>query len=227
MTLDDLKVEWGKRDAALSRALNMNTALLREALINARRAKIRNRAEMGPFGIAVWVLTLVLMGSFIANHWGEWRFVFPAALIHIWTIAMGAIGFQQRAELNAIDYSAAPTLVQQRLAAIRARRAHVFQWAFLTGQVIWWIPFFIVIMKGALNVDLYALSDFMRTFLAVNVAIGLALIPIALFAARFLSTRLQGNSAWRSFIDGVAGRDLTEARALAERLAKFEEEAAA
>lgn len=227
MTLDDLKAQWEKRDAALSHSLHMNTALLREALIDTRRATIRNRAEMGPFGIAIWVLTLILMGSFIASHWGEWRFVVPAAVIHVWTIVMGAIGFHQRAELNAIDYSAAPTLVQQRLAAIRARRARIVQWAFLTGQIVWWIPFFIVFMKGALNVDLYALSDFMRMFLAVNVAIGLALIPIALLAARYLSTRLQGNSAWRSFIDSVAGRDLTEARALAERLAKFEEEAAA
>lgn len=227
MTLDDLKAEWSKRDETLSRSLNMNASLLREALIDTRRAKIRSRAEMGPFGIAVWVLTLILLGSFIANHWGEWRFVAPAALIHIWTIVMGALGFHQRAELNAIDYSAAPTLVQQRLAAIRARRARIVQWAFLTGQIVWWIPFFIVFMKGALNVDLYALSDFMRVFLAINIAIGFALIPIALFAARFLSTRLQGNSAWRSFIDSIAGRDLTEARALAERLAKFEEQAAA
>lgn len=227
MTLDDLKAEWAKRDEALARSLHVNTSLLRDSLIDARRAKIRRHAEMGPFNTVVWILTLILMGSFVANHWGEWRFVVPAAAIHIWTIAMGAIGFHQRAQLDAIDYGAAPTHIQQRLAAIREQRAHVVQWAFLTGQVIWWIPFFIVFMKGALDVDLYALSEFMRTFLAVNIAIGLAFIPIALFGARILSTRLRGNSAWRSFIDGVAGRDLSEARALAQRLAKFEEEAAA
>jgi|CXWL01.1.fsa_nt_gi hypothetical protein len=227
MTLDDLKSEWSKRDAALTRSLNLHTALLRDALIDTRRAKIRRRAEMGPFGIAVWILTLLLLGSFIASHWGQWRFVAPAALIHVWTIAIGAIGFQQRAELNAIDYAAAPTLVQQRLASIRAARARVVQWAFLTGQVIWWIPFFIVFMKGALNVDLYALSDFMRLFLAVNVAIGIAFMPLAWIGARILSARLRGSSSWHAFIDMVAGRDLAEARALADRLAKFEQEATA
>jgi hypothetical protein len=227
MTLDDLKAEWGKRDEALSRSLHVNTSLLRESLVDARRAKIRRHAEMGPFGIAVWILTLILMGSFIANHWGEWRFVAPAAAIHIWTITMGVIGFHQRAQLEAIDYGAAPTQIQQRLAKLRELRARTFQWAMLTGQLVWWVPFFIVVMKGLLGVDLYTVSEAMPGILAVNFAIGLAFIPLAWIVARVLSARLQGNSAWRAFIDGVAGRDLTEARALAQRLAKFEEEAAA
>jgi len=227
MTLDDLKAEWEKRDAELTRSLAATRTALRDSMVDTQRPKIRRKSDLNAFNIIVFVIAVLFLGSFVGDHWNDVRFAAPGVLLLVWTLVMGALHVRERVLIERIDYGAAPSHIQQRLATLREQRARAFQWALLTGQLVWWVPFFIVIMKGLLNVDLYTISEAMPRILAVNFAIGLALIPLAWIVARFLSTRLQGNSAWRSFIDGVAGRDLTEARALAERLAKFEEEAAA
>lgn len=227
MTLDEFKSEWAKRDEALTNSLRAGAAFARAAFTDAQRQRIRRRHEMGPFGMIVWIATLVLVGGFIADHWGEWRFVAPAALIQAWTIIVGAVSLRERAALDAIDYAAAPLAIQSRLAALREGRARTVQWAFLTGQLVWWIPFVIVLARGAFGVDLYAISEFMPRFLAINVIGGLVLIPVALIAARALAPSLRGSSSWRAFVDAIAGRDLAEARALADRLARFEQDAAA
>jgi hypothetical protein len=227
MTLDDLKADWAKRDAALTRSLAATRTALRDSMIDTQRPKIRRKSDLNAFNVIVFVITVLFLGSFVGDHWNDVRFAAPGALLLAWTLAMGALHARERVLIEQIDYGAAPSQIQQRLAKLREQRARTFQWALLTGQLVWWVPFFIVIMKGLLDVDLYTISETMPRILAVNFAAGLAFIPLAWLAARTLSARLRGNSAWRSFIDGVAGRDLTEARALADRLAKFEEEAAA
>ena len=40
----------------------------------------------------------------------------------------------------------------------------------MTGQIIWWVPFLIVVLKGLWGLDAYQL--FGGTFLAVNIAFG-------------------------------------------------------
>src|SRR5262249_55475808 len=146
--------------------------------------------------------------------------------LDVWTIAMGAITFAERARLHAVDFSAPVLEIQKRLATLQAERARAFQWAFLTGQILWWTPFFLVLFWALLRVDLLAASEFMRSFVATNVAVGVLLIPVLLWAASVLGPRLAASNIGRSMLDSVTGRDLAEARAIAQRLARFEAETA-
>lgn len=226
MELDDLKAEWRARDAVLARELRQQSAMLREGVVERRLERIRRRGAMGPFSLVIYIAFLLSFGFYLADNWGRWEFFLPGLLLMVWTIVMGAFTIGEQQQLREVDFSAPVLEIQQKLARLGAARARVFQWAFLTGQILWWIPFFIVVMWGVFGVDLYRVSDFMPRFMAINVGVGLALIPVLLWVAHLLGPRLASSVAGRSVLDSVTGRDLAEARALAQRLARFEAQAA-
>jgi serine/threonine-protein kinase len=222
MELEDLRAEWASRDQKLQQSLSTQAALMRELVAERQLAKVRRVDGMSVFELVIYIAFVVSFGAFLAANWGRWEFFIPALALDIWTIAMGAVTFAERAKLRAVDFSAPVLEIQKRLAALRAERARVFQWAFMTGQLLWWIPFVIVVFRGLWGVDLYTVSDFMPVFIAWNIGVGLALIPVLWLAARWAGPWLANAKIGRSMLDAVTGRDLAEARALSERLAKFE-----
>lgn len=226
MDIDDLKTEWRARDAVLARELKQHSALLRDGLVERKLERIRRRGAMGPFGAVIHIAFLLGFGLYLADNWGRWEFFLPGLLLMIWTVVMGALTINEQQQLRAVDFGAPVLEIQQKLARLGAARAKAFQWAFLTGQILWWIPFFIVVMWGVFGVDLYRVSDFTPRFMAINVGVGLVLIPVLLWVSRLVGPRLAASAAGRSVLDSVTGRDLAEARALAQRLARFEAEAA-
>ena len=226
MELDDFKAEWAKRDAALQETLKLQRALLRHTLLDKQLEKLRRHQVLSLIELLFYLAFVIGFGAFLAANWGRWEFFIPALFLDIWTIAMGAITVAERMRLVNLDFSAPVLEIQKRLAGLQAERARVFQWAFLTGQVLWWIPFVIVLFWGLLGVDLYRVSAFMPVYIASNIVIGLALIPILWWAQRLLGPRLAKSSVGRSMLDSITGRDLAEARAIGARLERFEAEAA-
>lgn len=226
MDLDDLKAEWAKRDEALQRSLQAQTRISRALLVETQMQRLRSQNGLNAIELIIYIGFVVFFGATAASSWGHWTVFVPTVLLDIWTIAMGALTFAERARLRAVDFSAPILDIQKRLAALKAERARVFQWAFLTGQILWWTPFILVLFWALLRVDLLAASENVRSFVAINVAAGVMLIPVLLWIARVIGPQLAKSSAGRSVLDGVAGRDLAEARAIAEQLARFEAEAA-
>lgn len=114
---------------------------------------------------------------------------------------------------------------QSQIEQIKIARLTTFKWAFLTGQLLWWIPFVLVLFKGLLGVDLYTVSAFMPTFIAWNIGFGVAFIPVALWASKLLVGKLGGLPKFQKFTDGIAGSDVVAAREFMVKLAEFEREA--
>jgi len=222
MDLEDLKAEWAKRDAALQKSLDAQNRLSRALLVETQLEKLRRWNGVNLFELIVYVAFVAFFGATAVSSWGHWNVFAPTVLLDAWTIAMGALTFAERARLRAVDFTAPVLEIQQRLAALQAERARVFQWAFLTGQILWWTPFFLVVFWALLHVDLLALSPFMQRFVAINIGVGVALIPALWWISRLIGPWLANSKAGRSVLDSVTGRDLAEARALAGRLAQFE-----
>lgn len=223
MNLDMLRTEWAARDEKLESALRLNTRRLRESFLETNRAEIGRLIPFGGFEIAVWVGTLAALGLFMANHVGEMRFFVPALLIHVWTLVTGVVGLRQRTAMRALDYSQPTLATQRQLEALRIDRIRTFKWAFLTGQIVWWVPLTIVLFQGLLGVDLYA-SEFLRKFMAINVAAGVLFIPFAIWASKRIAGRFGNSGALARLADAIAGRDISAARDFLEKLARFEKE---
>jgi hypothetical protein len=193
------------------------TTLLRAQAGASTRTKITIAAEF-----LAWAATLAWLGAFEARHAGDARLLISAAAVQAWTVVVGAATLKQRLALARVDFGAPPMAVQARLAALRINRARLLQWALLTGQIIWWIPFATIAFESVGGIDIWVLSPFVSTFLILNLIAGVVFIPFALAVGRVARRRLAGTRLAGSVLDAASGHDLAEASAFAARLTIFE-----
>ena len=101
-------------------------------------------------------------------------------------------------------------------------RLRATQWELLTGQVIWWVPFLIVALKGLWGVDAY--RAFGGAVLAVDFAFGLAIIPLAIWVSRKFDGRMGRSAFAQRLMRLCAGYDLNAATNFLATLSDFESE---
>lgn len=225
LTLDDLKTEWMARDGQLETQLRMNTLLLRDTLLQKHSGKLGRPTAGNVLQILFSIPFLAFFGWFIARHIDQPTFLVPAVLLQAWTVVMLALTMHQRSQLRGLDYGRPVLELQSQIEQIKIARLNSFKWAFLTGQLLWWIPFVLVLFKGLLGVNLTTTSAFMPTFIACNIAFGVAFIPFALWASKQLAGQLEGSPRLQKFTDRIAGSDVVVARAFLGKLARFGREA--
>jgi hypothetical protein len=92
----------------------------------------------------------------------------------------------------------------------------------LTGQVVWWIPFLIVALKGFWDVDAYKV--FGTAFLLANLAVGLAIIPLAIWVSRKFGDRMGRSPVMQRLMRELAGYNLNAATGFLATLSEFENE---
>src|ERR1039457_1527111 len=106
--------------------------------------------------------------------------------------------------------------------SLRVLRIRITQWALLTGQVVWWIPFLIVALKGFWDVDAYKV--FGTAFLLANLAVGLAIIPLAIWVSRKFGDRMGRSPVMRRLMRELAGYNMNAATDFLTTLSEFENE---
>lgn len=222
MELDILKEKWAEQDRKLDRCIGLNRRLLMAAEMNRGLSPLRLFAFFTGVGGFLGLITLVILGRFIYMHRAEPRFVFPAVVLHVWVIAGVAASIRQMAMALQIDYNEPIVSIQRQIESLRALRQRVVRWSLLTGQLVWWIPFLIVTLKGLLNVDAYKVLSV--RFLIVNVALGLALIPAVVWVSKKFGDRMNGSPAVQRLMRELAGYNLTAASDFLATLAEFEHE---
>lgn len=227
MNLDDLRREWAARDNALVENLRINNRLLRENWIAQNMGDIRVKGWLAQVELLLWLPCIALMGWFNAQHWGQWAFFIPGVLLQAWFTLMPVLSIRQRIALQSVDYSQPVLALQREIETLKMRRMFTLKWAFLIGQVIWYIPFLIVFFKGVFGVNLYLKGRWVEDFMLINVACGIAFIPLAVWASRVFAPKLEGKPWFQKFTDNLAGRDMMAAREFLERLARFERDTGA
>jgi hypothetical protein len=113
-------------------------------------------------------------------------------------------------------------VIQKQLESLRVLRIRITQWALLTGQVVWWIPFLIVALKGFWDVDAYKV--FGTAFLLANLAVGLAIIPLAIWVSRKFRDRMGRSPVMQRLMRELAGYNLNAATGFLATLSEFENE---
>jgi hypothetical protein len=173
-------------------------------------------------GVLIGLIGPVLIGQFIYEHWSEPRFVLPALLLHVWLIASLAASIRQIVVALQLDYDKPVAAIQKQLESLRVLRIRTTQWALLTGQVVWWTPFLIVAFKGLLHVDAYKV--FGARYLLANFAIGLAVIPLAIWVSKRFGARMGRSPVMQRLMRDLAGYNLNAATAFLATLSEFETE---
>ena len=221
MALEDLRNQWADYDRKLDASLRLNARLLRESGLGRTRS-VLTRLSIRVVGDLVINLVLVIaLGLFVANHFDQPRFLLPGLVLSLGAILLVIGCARQLALLKTIDYGAAVIAIQKRLQQIRILRIRTSKWLLLCLPLIW-TPMLIVALKGYLGVDAYA--SLPGRWLAANLAVGVAVIPLMIWISRRFAGRLQGSAFYRRFLDDIAGRNLASATGYLDDLASFEAE---
>jgi len=221
MELDAMKAQWAEYDRKLDLAIRLNRQLLAAAKIDRVRTPMRRFAALTGAGTLFGLAVLVALGNFIYMHWAEPKFALPAVVLQVWSVAMLAASVRVMALTLRIDYEMPVTEIQNEIESLRALRIRVTQWGLLTGQVVWWAPFLIVALEGFWGVDAYQVLG--AGYLMSNVAFGLALIAIEVWASRRFGARAGGAPALRWLMRELGGYNLNAAQGFLAEVKAFAE----
>lgn len=224
MEIEDLKRLWEEQNRKLEAGIRLNTRLLRESTLSKAATALTRlswllAAELLlDFAIALW------LGSFIAEHAAEARFLVPAVGLALFVIAYAIGCIHQLVAIRTLDYGEPIVAIQKRLGRLRVQRIRITKWTLLTAPLLW-TPLLIVALKGLLGLDAYAI--FSQSWLAANLLFGVAVIPLAVWISKRNADRMERSPFIQSLMRDIAGYNLTAAAGFLSTLARFEEESPA
>jgi hypothetical protein len=221
MELDELKQQWAELDHKLDVNIRLNRQLLSAARLGQTRSSMKRLAVYLGIELALWVVIIGALGSFIYAHISLPRFVVPAIALDVYSIGMVILLARQIAAALQIDYSQPIATIQRRVEALRVLRIRNTQWAVLVGLVVW-VAFLIVVMKAAFDVDIYQAA-----WVWSNVAFGLALIPLAIWVSKKFGNRMNQSPFMQQIMRSLAGYNLNAAADFLATLKQFEAESPA
>lgn len=221
MELDDIKMQLAQLDGKLDAAVRLNRRVLDVRMLDkADRALKRLGWALG-IELALGVLTVLLTGSFVGDHFREPRFLIPGLVLHVFVIAQLGMLVRHTLATRQIDFGAPIVEIQRRIETLRVSMIRTTKWTILVAPLLW-TPLLIVGLEGLLGLDAY--TAFGVPYLAANVAVGVAVIVIALLVSRLFADRLAGSPVVRRFMRDLAGTNLAAAQGFLDSLSQFEEE---
>ncbi len=221
MELDELKSTWSEFERRLALSEARSDRALRGLTLQRTRAVLRRHGAGLIFELICGVIAVVLIGSFLADHIRVARFALPALALHLAALASTAAAIAQLVGTLRIDYAAPVLEIQRRVSHLRASQVRHTQWIFLLSPLIW-TPLAIVAAQGFLELDLYATLG--GTVLAVNLAVGLAVIPLGIFGARLCRDQLAHSPRLQRLADCIAGHSLDRALDQLRGIERFRED---
>jgi len=219
--LETLQARWTAHDARLNDVLRINRRLVRTIEQGQARTSLQRFRWSLWWQIAVNAIAAIALGLFMAQHYGEPRFMAPAVALHVYVVVALAIAARQLVMLSRIDHDGPVTQMQQRLEALRAFRIRATIGIILSAMMLW-VPVYIVLLEGVFGVSVY---DWLPVwFLVLNIGVGVVLIPIALWASRRYADALGAHPIAQRVVRDLAGTSFNDARDQLAALAAFERE---
>ena len=221
MDIEDMQRLWEEQNRKLDAGLRLNARVLNQSVLGKAEASTKRLSWLLLFELPLDALLLFGLGSFIARHVTDARFLIPAVALHLFVIILASSSVRQVIALRGIDYSAPILEIQKRLGALQVERIRVTKWVFLSAPLVW-TPLLIVSLKGLLGVDPYAI--FSGAWLAANLLFGLAVIALALWISRSYADRMERSPLLQRLMRDLAGQNLNAALGFVGSLERFEEE---
>jgi hypothetical protein len=221
MELDDLKPRWEKQEAELGAGLRLDPRLLVASGLGRMERSLGRLSRLLVAGLAVDFLATLWLGSFLAKHAGEARFLIPGAALHLGAIALLVAGVRQLVALKRIDFGEPVVTIQRRLESLRIARLRAVRWTLLVAPLAW-APLLVVALEGLFGVDAYAILD--ARWLAANALFGVLVLAAALFVSRRYADRMDRSPAVQRLMRELAGQHLAAAQSHLDALGRFAEE---
>ena len=219
MELDELKTAWKEMDRKLAASMALNVKLFREMKVDKIRAALRRVGLVVASELVLALLMVLWVGSFIAHHFRETRFLVAAMMLQ--AVAIVSIWFCVRdlARLGDIDYAAPVVKIQKQMAELRASRTWLARLQLLSWPVLW-APAVVVILRAA---GMQRTSETLWRWFWLNVLAGVGMALMGAWMVR-LGEKDDAPRWLKDMSDNIAGRSVARASALVEEIAEFEKE---
>ncbi len=222
MNFEDMKHDWQIRDQRLQETIKLNTKWLRASYVEKHGNKSRRWAIfLFLVELPFYVFTMDSLGFFVAHHITETKFLAPALALFIWCAAKFITRIYLFSAIHRLDWSQPVMVVQKKLTELKVARLRTFKWGFLTGILVWWIPFLIVVAKAIANIDLYMIAP---QFLAYQFGGSAVLVAIIIWISQHYANRWPHSKIVQVILDGIAGKDLTSANEFLHKLSSIDQE---
>ena len=228
MELDELKTLWKETDRrlqamepALRVSLSLNLRQAKAGALDRMRSKLRWVRLVLWYEVAFAALVLVLVGSYLFDHWDTVRFALPAAALHLGAIATLGVAVRQLLALGQIDHAGAVVDMQRRLAELGVVRARFNRWLLLSTPLLWAL-LVVVVPHGLVGLDVY--RAFGAAWVAGNFVFGVAVLAAAAWFGR-RAPAARSSPFFRALGEDLTGRRVAAAAGLLDEIAAFESEA--
>jgi hypothetical protein len=219
--VEALRARWLEHDQKLDVSIRLSRQLLTERTFDRARTALRRQLFWLALECVALVAGMGALAGFIGHHLDRPELVVPAGFLHLTAIARLISLVQQSVATLRIDYGRPVAVIQRQLEALTLTRIRHLKWALLIGMIAW-TPFLIVVCQGLLGVDPYQV--FSSAWLAANLLLALALIPLTRWGSKRYADRMQRSPAMQRFMRDLAGSNLNAAHNFLKTLADFEDE---
>lgn len=221
MTFEDLQLAWERHDRKLEAALRLNARLLRGGALGRAEVAIRRFSALVVAGLVLNAALILWLGSFLADHVAEPRFLLPAAVLHVSAILLLGSSVRRLVAARQIDYGAPLVEIQRRLGELRASEARATMGTLLLSPALF-APLLVVSLEGLLGVDAYAVLP--GAWLAGNFAFGLLVALLAAVLARRYGLAWERSPGAQWIARHLSGYNLAAATEFLDSVARFEAE---
>jgi hypothetical protein len=217
--VDAMLAAWAEHSTTLARDTKLHTRAFAAGRLDRARSAMLRRRLGGILEIATSVVTISLIGLYISHRIHAPRFIAPAAALDLFVIVAMIDVLRQTVAAARIDYSRPVAEIQRRLETLRAMRIRHLRWV-LTLAVLLWTPLMIVGLDVLLGIDAYRALG--AAYLLANVAVGVAVIPVALWLSRTFGERLSKRQGIRRLLRDLGGSSLAAAERYIGEIEAFE-----
>ena len=219
LDLEKMQGAWRLHSQRVEASLSLDVAGVRNRLKLGTQSAFKRHLRWLGAEIVFGAATLIALLVFIVSHRSD--VVYLAAALPLLAMVLFAVATDIRhwQILSTLNLSAPITQVRAIVDAVRARRLLVVKWIALSSCLLW-LPLVAVLFKAAFAVDL--LHGLHFSVVAVNIVLGVLLIPIGLVVFGWFTKRFAHAPAFQRFIDDAAGTSFSAARASFESEANFE-----
>ncbi len=221
MEIDELKDAWRELDRRLEVVEERALCATRELKLGKAKRALRFHSLALFFELLGGVIAVLLVAWFLKSHYSIAKFALPAVVLEFAALLLFAENVAQFSASLRLDYSEPVLEIQRRIAQLRARMIRSTQWTLLFAPLLW-TPLAIVAAFGLLDLDLYAQLG--SSVIALNLSVGLAVIPLGIMGARICAARLEHSPLLKALADSIAGHNLNRAMESILELERFEQE---
>jgi hypothetical protein len=219
LDLDSLRGRWQQQSQRIDTALKLDTESVR-ALLRARAtSSLQRHAHRLGFASVLGALVVAALLAFMLVHRDDLLYLVACAPLLLLALAELRTDVREWRSIRAIDIAAPVVETRAVFAHLRTRRLRMTSWILLLS-VLLWLPFLAVTLKGLFGFDL--LRHLHWSVAAVNVALGLAIIPVARLLAHRVGRHFAVYPGVQRMLDDLAGRGFSVAYARYSEQAEFE-----